>query len=134
MKLYRGLKSSHFVERNKEVEQKFNEGWRQVLSLREQGDLSYPEHLNKVIIELFRLQGYTRQYFTDDRSIALAYAKAEHGVLVEIDVSVDDILEHFIIEFQNYSKRRQSFEVTYIVRGADLAKYTKRWKLNAQQV
>jgi hypothetical protein len=41
----------------------------------------------------------------------------------------DEILNNFVIEFQNYSKRRDRFEVTYLVHGKTLLENKGSWKM-----
>ena len=125
--LYRGLKTDNFIHRGKEIEKEFSEGWRELLRYRAGGDLSYPEELNEVVIRMNKLQSYTRQYFTDRRDLAESYAKREKGVLVSIEVPINDILEDFVIEFQNYSKRKDKFDVVYVIKGSDLYRNRKKW-------
>lgn len=125
MKLYRGIASPEYLEHTEEVEGQFKDGWKKILEYREKGDLSYPEELNDTVIELYKTQSLTRQYFTDNKAITEQYG----GVVIEIDVPVEDILNHFIIEFQNYSKRRDQFEVTYLVHGKVLLENKEKWKL-----
>jgi hypothetical protein len=133
MKLYRGITSKEYLEHTEEIESCFNDGWRKILEYRDKGDLSYPEELNDVVIELYKTQSLTRQYFTDNKAITEQYIKSEGGVIIEIDVPVEDILNHFIIEFQNYSKRRDRFEVTYLVHGKILLENKDSWKLQVSK-
>lgn len=128
MKLYRGLKEN-FNHKDLESQEKFNVLWKNILNIRAKGQFSYPEHLNKDISYLKKLDRYSRQYFTDRKEIAEAYAKKSRGSLVELDVSIDDILEHFIVEFQNYQSRKKDFEITYIVKGSLLYVYRDKWKV-----
>lgn len=129
MKLYRGITSPEYLEHTEEVESRFKDGWRKILEYREKGDLSYPEELNDIVIELYKTQSLTRQYFTDNKAITEKYIKSDGGLIVEIDVPVEDILNYFVIEFQNYSKRRDQFEVTYLVHGKVLLENKERWKM-----
>ncbi len=133
MKLYRGLKAVEYKEYSSEVLKKYRSNWQKILRLREKGDLDYPHDLNKDIGTLKKHEHLVRQYFTDDKKTAERYAKEQKGVLVEIDVPIGDILEHFILEFQNYTKRKERFEITYIVRGKDLVKYAESWKLRVSK-
>jgi hypothetical protein len=129
MKLYRGIKTMEFTEGSKAIQEAVQSGWSKILKLRSAGNLKYPKQLDSLISELFKLQPLTRQYFTDNKKIAAAYAKKEHGVLIEIDLSIKDILAHFTIEFQNYSKRKSQFEIVYMIKGSDLSKNARKWKL-----
>ncbi|MAZ40700.1 hypothetical protein CL654_01095 [bacterium] len=132
LKLYRGIKSSEFTHKDKEVEEKFNEGWLEILRRRAQGDLSYPEDLNSIVTKMFKIQPFTRQYFTDREEIAKSYAKKEHGSLITLEIPLKEILKYFVIEFQNYPKRKQQFDVVYIIKGTDLFKKSKDWNISIQ--
>ncbi len=129
MKLYRGITSKEYLEHTEEIENRFKDGWRKILEYRNRGDLSYPEELNEIVIELYKTQPITRQYFTDNKEIAEQYIKTEGGLMIEIDVPINEILNHFVIEFQNYSKRRDRFEVTYLVHGKTLLENKDSWKM-----
>lgn len=129
MKLYRGISSKEFIEHAGELDQRMHDGWRKILTMRESGIFSYPEELNDTIIELSKLQVYARQYFTDMKDIAERYAQSEGGSVIEIDVPLDDIEKYFLLEFQNYAKRREQFEIVYQVRGDVLFEYKDEWKL-----
>lgn len=129
MKLYRGITSKEYLEHTEETENRFRDGWRKILEYREAGDLSYPEELNDVVLELYKTQFLTRQCFTDNKAITEKYIRSEGGLIIEIDVPIGDILDYFVVEFQNYSKRRDQFEVTYLVHGAVLLENKNRWKM-----
>jgi hypothetical protein len=129
MKLYRGIISKEYIEHNDQTENHFKYGWRKILEYREKGDLSYPEELNDIVIYLYKIQSLTRQYFTDNKRITEKYIKSEGGLIIEIDVPIEDILNYFIIEFQNYSKRRDQFEVTYLVHSKNLLENKSKWKM-----
>jgi hypothetical protein len=129
MKLYRGIKAKEFKEGSKAIQEAVRSGWNKILKLRTAGNLKYPQHLDNLISELFKLQPLTRQYFTDNKKIAAAYAKKERGVLLEINLPVKAVLDYFTIEFQNYNKRKSSFEIVYMIKGSDLSKNAKKWKL-----
>lgn len=129
MKLYRGITSKEYLEHTEEIENRFKDGWRKILEYRNNGDLSYLEQLNDVIIELYKTQSLTRQYFTDNKNITEQYIRSEGGLIIEIDVPIEDILNNFVIEFQNYSKRRDRFEVTYLVHGKTLSENRDSWKM-----
>ena len=133
MKLYRGITSKEYLEHTEEIENRFKDGWRQILEYRNRGNLSYPEELNDVVIELYKTQSLTRQYFTDNKAITEQYIKTEGGLVIEIDVPINEILNHFVIEFQNYSKRRDRFEVTYLVHGKTLFENKDSWKMQISQ-
>lgn len=129
MKLYRGITSEEYLEHTEEIENRFKDGWRKILEYRDKGDFSYPEELNTIVIELYKTQPLTRQYFTDNKVITEQYIKSEGGLVIEIDVPIEDILNHFIVELQNYSKRRAQFEVTYLVHGKTLLENKNSWKM-----
>jgi hypothetical protein len=129
MKLYRGITSIEYFEHTEEIESRFKDGWRKILEYRNEGDLSYPEELNDVVIELYKTQPLTRQYFTDNKEITEQYIKTAGGLVIEIDVPINEILNNFVIEFQNYSKRRDRFEVTYLVHGKTLLENKGSWKM-----
>lgn len=129
MKLYRGITSKEYLEHTSEMENRFKEGWRKILERRVQGDLSYPEELNDIVLELNKTQPLTRQHFTDNKTITENYIRSEDGLLIEIDVPLEDILNYFVIEFQNYSKRRDQFEITYLVQGKVLFEKKNKWKM-----
>ncbi len=129
MKLYRGITSKEYIEHSDEIDARFKDGWRKILEYRSGGDLSYPEELNDIVIDLYKIQSLTRQYFTDSKVITENYVKSEGGIVIEIDVPTEDMLNYFIIEFQNYSKRRDLFEVTYLVHSKTLLENKDRWKM-----
>lgn len=133
MKLYRGISSEDYNEFDKKHQSTYFNNWEIILAIRESGDMDYPERLNSVIIELYKKEYLNRQYFTDRREIAARYAKETNGVLLNINISVSDILRYFILEFQNYSKRRKVFEIVYIVKGQDLFANAKEWHLKVEK-
>ncbi|MEN9604381.1 MAG: hypothetical protein RJB39_66 [Candidatus Parcubacteria bacterium] len=128
MKLYRGITSKDYIEHSEEFNDRFKDGWRKILNHRGK-DLAYPEKLNDIIIDLHKIQSLTRQYFTDNKKITQQYIKGQGGVIIEIDVPVEDILDNFIIEFQNYSTRKDRFEITYLITSKDLLKNKDKWKM-----
>lgn len=129
MKLYRGIKTNSFRLRTPEEERGFQEKWRKILELREKGKFEYPEHFNKEVIELHDQARLSYQHFTDNREIAERYAKNEEGILIEITVPIAEVLEYFTLEFQNYSKRKEQFEITYTVSSDILADKQEEWQL-----
>lgn len=100
----------------------------------ESGDFTYPDPLNDDILAASKLTRLQRQHFTDNREIAASYAKANDGLLVEIDVPISEILSHFTIEFQKFAQRKRSFEVVYVIDAAKLSSLSKKWKLKARSV
>src|SRR3989344_2771217 len=133
MKLYRGLKRIEYGELDNKTINKNNESWKKILEIRKTGNLIYPSDLDALVKELFRTQCLTRQYFTDNKKVAKRYAKNEGGQLIEIDVPINDLLKYFILEFQNYSKRKKSFEITYLITGKNLIKKSKDWNLKIKK-
>lgn len=129
MKLYRGLKSSEFKPYSSEIDNDLKGVWRAILSRRSKGNWSFPEHLAEDVLRAEKLLRLQRQHFTDRKDIALSYAKANKGALVEIEVSQEDILSKFRIEFQNFGRRKKSFEIVYVVDAGILHKQRKKWKL-----
>ena len=130
MKLYRGIKSNTFSLRTQKEEHSFKSRWRHILEERERGNFAYLEHLDVAITELHKGNRFSHQNFTDRREIAERYAKNEQGILIEIDVPMADILEYFDLEFQNYPKRRECFEIVYSISGNTLTDKQYDWKLN----
>ena len=128
MKLYRGTKEK-YKPFSKEIEKEINSGWKKILEKREVGDLKFPEELNTTITSLSRLQKLHRQYFTDNKKIAESYAKENNGSLVEIELPKEEIVKNFIIEFQNYSKRKESFEIVYLIESKNILKNKEKWNL-----
>lgn len=129
MKLYRGLKNDVFELLTPEVKHSIDAMWFKILTRRSAGDFFYPNDLNDDVIELSKLARFSQQHFTDQRGIAVAYAKQENGVVVEIDVPEIEVIRHFRIEFQNFGKRKTNFEVVYVVSGELLYKNSNEWKI-----
>lgn len=131
MKLYRGLKSQEITLLSKAEQQKLNQNWRALLARRELGDTSYPEELNAQVAELHANSKLYWQHFTDNKAIAKRYASENKGVLISVDVPLSDIERYFVLEFQNYSKRKHNFEIVYGVRNSDLSDHAKSWQLTS---
>lgn len=129
MKLYRGIKAQEFSLFTPAVAAELRSTWKEVLADRARGKFDYPHHKNDRILTASRLVRLQRQHFTDRKEIALAYAKANGGLLIEIDLPIDQILEHFTIEFQNFTQRKKKFEVVYVVDASKLSVQSKKWKL-----
>lgn len=129
MKLYRGMKSKDLILRTPEEEKEYLKKWRKVLTRRMKGNYTYPDDLNEDIVNLYKESRFSYQYFTDRRAIAEQYVNQQRGSLVEIDVSLKDILKYFTLEFQNYSSRKKQFEIVYMVSSNILAEKQERWKL-----
>jgi|GEM_PF-1610611 len=134
MKLYRGIKASEFSLLTPAIAKTLESTWKQILRERSRGNLRYPERHNEKILEAAKLGRLQRQHFTDNREIALAYAKANGGMLVEIDVPVAQVLKNFTLEFQNFSQRKKNFEVVYVVDSSSLSKNSRRWKLKTHSL
>lgn len=131
MKLYRGIQSKEYIEHSIELDEQFKTAWRKILTQREIGNFTYPEELNNLIIKLYKNQPLTRQYFTDNVEVAERYLKVG-GLVIELDVPIEDILDNFIIEFQNYSKRKEKFEVTYLTHSKVILENKLKWKMKVQ--
>ncbi len=129
LKLYRGLSSDEFHLASDDVFKANRAAWAAILEKRVKGDRRYPSDLDRAITTLHRNIRLEHQYFTDDREIAEGYARKVGGLLVELEVPVKDVLEIFDIEFQNFGRRKKKFEVVYCVRGSELVRNAKRWKL-----
>lgn len=129
MKLYRGLKTKEFRFFTKQQEKEAQKKWSQVVALRARGSFDYPHDLEDDIRELKRAERVAVQHFTDKKEIAARYAKDNNGALVTIDVSPEDIIKHFTVEFQNFAKRKKHFELVYSVPGSILHKKAKEWNL-----
>lgn len=128
IKLYRGLASDQFQLANRELRKKQNEAWRKILTFRFEKPSEYPAELDSVIRELHGSLRLGRQLFTDSREVAERYAKSVSVVLVEIQVPLDEVIDRFEIEFQNFARRKQPFELVYRASGEVLRKNLKKWK------
>lgn len=133
MKLYRGIKAEEFSFITPALDKKIKSQWRELLELREGKSFAYPHKLNSSILELEKLSRLQRQFFTDKKAVALAYAKTNRGIVVEIDVPINQILRHFTLEFQNFSQRKKNFELVYAVDARVLCKYAKAWQLKEKR-
>ncbi len=129
MKLYRGLKSEEFREFSNELAAESDALWTAIISRRARGQLSFPVELSSAIRRLERVNRLRKQHFTDHRAIALKYAKLNGGALVEIDVPVSQIVRCFFLEFQNFAKRKKSFEVVYLVDAKVLLQNAAKWRM-----
>lgn len=133
MRLYRGLKERDVQLYSPAVQGKVWDSWSKLLQKRARGNFSYPSELDAEVRSLEKLGRLSYQHFSDDERTANAYAKQENGVVIEIDVPLSDIKKYFMLEFQNFSKRKKSFEIVYIVRGADLHRSSKKWKIKMKK-
>jgi hypothetical protein len=129
LKLYRGLSSEEFNHATDELFKQNKKVWASILVHRLKGDFKYPQQLDRSINALHKNLRLEYQYFTDSKVIAEGYARKVGGLLVELAVSLNDVLKHFDIEFQNFSRRKKQFEIVYCVKGSTLAKYGRRWRL-----
>jgi hypothetical protein len=129
LKLYRGLSSDEFNLATDDVFKENKKAWASILARRVRRDFEYPQELNRSITALHKNLRLEYQYFTDAKPIAEGYAKKVGGLLVEVSVPVEEVLEFFDIEFQNFGRRKKQFEIVYCIKGSILAKYGKRWKL-----
>ena len=124
MHLYRGLDEEYVAltdARKKETKQK----WVRLLQKRQRGDFRYPEELNSLILSLAKENRHQDQFFTDKDKIACRYGTH----IIELDVSLQDILRYFTLEFQNFTSRRKQFDLVYKIQGDVLAKHAKKWHL-----
>jgi len=129
IKLYRGLDAAEFKAVTGKSRASNRRVWQAIVSMRATGDFSYPANLDKDINQLHRNLRLERQFFTDNKLIAKAYASKVSGLLVEVTVPVQDVIKHFDVEFQNFGRRRKQFEIVYCVKGALLSKRAKVWKM-----
>lgn len=129
VKLYRGLKSSEFKPYSSDIESDLKNIWGAILIRRSKGDWTFPKDLASGVLRAEKNLRLQRQHFTDRQEIALNYAKANKGVLVEIDVPQKEILSFFRIEFQNFGQRKKKFEIVYVIDAALLHRNRKKWKL-----
>jgi hypothetical protein len=134
LKLYRGLSAEDFSLISEEVLKENKAVWKSLLENRLLGIFDYPLELDKPIRNLQKNLRLERQYFTDSKEIAEGYAKKVGGILVEISVSLKDVLKHFELEFQNFAQRKTKFEVVYCIRGKVLAEYNEKWKLKVKKI
>lgn len=133
LKLYRGLSSDEFNLATDEVFEQNKQAWASIVDRRAKGDFSYPKDLDRSITVLHKNLRLEYQYFTDSKPIAEGYARKVGGLLVELSVPLKDVLEYFDIEFQNFGRRKKQFEIVYCVKGSNLAKHSKRWKLRIER-
>jgi hypothetical protein len=82
MKLYRGMRAKEFAHFTPEIAASLRATWKEILSDRARGDYTYPDELNAEILEASQLSRLQRQYFTDDKEVALSYAKDQGGILI----------------------------------------------------
>lgn len=129
LKLYRGLSSDEFNLATHEVFRQNKKTWASILAHRVKGHFKYPQQLDRSINALHKNLRLEYQYFTDSKAIAEGYARKVGGLLVELSVPLNEVLKHFDIEFQNFSRRKKQFEIVFCVKGSTLAKYGKRWRL-----
>ncbi len=129
MKLYRGLKGEVFKEFTDDVSKQHRDSLYKILMIRERGEWDYPSELSKDISWLKKHESLQRLYLTDCRDIAYEYAKSNQGLVIEVDVPIDDILKYFIIEFQNYSKRHTSFELVYFIDSKAFDTHKEDWDI-----
>ena len=128
MRLYRGIKTKNFTDISLIDKNRAEEDWKEVLNLRKHGKVNYPEDLDLTIKNLHKLQRLNFQNFTDIKEIAEKYAKTNNGLLVELNVSIEDIIKYFHLEIQNYQKRREKFEIVYTISGKALSENKDKWE------
>lgn len=134
MKLYRGIKCEEITFLTEEVKNEINSVIGSLLQLRQSGDFHYPEKMNGEIIKSRQLLRLRDQYFTDRKDIAEDYAKSENGLLLEMDVPPEDILEFFKVEFQDFGKRKEDFQLVYRVDGEILLKNRDTWNVKQTKI
>jgi len=129
IRLYRGISSDDFKtptnRQNKITKQK----WKSLLERRAQGNYSYPNELNSIILELEMLSRLDYQHFTDNKKIATSYAKKSKGLVIELGVPLIDVMKYFELEFQNFKSRKKQFEIVYRINGTVLNRFSKAWSL-----
>ncbi len=134
LKLYRGLSADEFSIASDKLLKENRKTWSSLLEYRADGDFDYPESLNQSITSLHKNLKLEVQYFTDAKNIAESYARKMDGLLVEMRVPLDDVINHFDIEFQNFSRRKKQFEIVYRVKGSLLSKYKRKWRLSVRRL
>ena len=92
--------------------------WRSILAKWLLGSIGYPLEMDRDLKRLQKNLRLERPYFADSRDMAEGYAKKVKGILMEISVPLKDVLNHFDLEFQNFTQRKFRFEIVYCVRGA----------------
>ena len=132
IKLYRGIASEVLNLHTRSFLYKQKAFLHGLLALRASGKREYPDLFDQQIQAFEKVLRTERQNFTDDREIALSYAKKNKGILIEVVVPIHEVVKHFRIEFQNYEKRKKKFELVYVVDGALLKKKSSFWKLKVR--
>lgn len=133
LKLYRGISANEFQYASDKLFAENRQIWHSLLQRRAAGKFDYPLEMDKAVTTLHTKLRFEHQYFTDSKSIAEGYAKKVSGILVEIQVSVEDIVKNFDIEFQNFSKRKRQFEIVYGVKGSVLLKFAEAWRFKVRR-
>ena len=133
MKLFRGINADEFSHFSPEVADGLLSTWAKILKRRDRGDFKYPAAINSEILEASKVIRLQRQHFTDNEIIAREYARKNSGLLVELDVPVNDVLKHFTLEFQNFGHRKKNFEVVYVVEASNLFAHAKKWKMKTRK-
>lgn len=129
IRLFRGLKTPDFRLFSAAEGARQRRIWKRLLQARAKEDFSYPASLDGDLRWLEKSLRLGRQYFTDRKDIASAYAKANGGALVTLEVPVAELLKLFALEFQNFGSRKNKLELVYVVSGTVLAKRAKAWRL-----
>lgn len=128
IKLYRGLKSKDFVDFSENDITEYYKDFDEILQRRAEQDFSYPKHLDSTIRSLKKREKFLFQQFSDNGEIATTYESGD-GCLVTLRVPLADIEKYFIVNFQNFPRRREKFELVYLVKMADLVEHQKEWGL-----
>ncbi len=127
IKLYRGLKTDSLTIVDQDMASRHAVLWHKILTHR-QGSTKYPTDLDNSIAKLHEETRLYRQVFSDCRATAERYLNdSDDGVIVELEVPISELIRHFELEIQNYSKRKQHFEIVYTVRSAVLADHMQSW-------
>lgn len=129
MKLYRGLSAKEFGLASEKMLLENKKVWKSILVNREQGNFRYPNNLDQPIALLQKNLRLEYQHFTDSKLIAEGYARKVDGILIELNVSIEDILRYFDLELQNFARRKKKFEIVYRVKGSVLSKKREKWHL-----
>jgi hypothetical protein len=129
IRLFRGLKTPDFRLFSAAEGGRQRRIWKRLLEARARGDFSHPAAMDEELQWLEKSLRLGRQFFTDCKDIASAYAKTTGGALVSLEVPLAEVLKLFALEFQNFGSRKKKLELVYVVSGSVLAKRAKAWRL-----
>lgn len=133
VKLYRGISADEFTLATEDLLTENRKTWSRIIENRANGDFSYPHDLNQAITQLHKRTRFEYQYFTDRKLIAQEYVRRVGGLLIELTVPAKDVIHYFDIEFQNFSRRKTSFEIVYRIKGSILSRHAKKWRLQVRR-